>query len=115
MFHDPEGVKNTIQVSQRMVKKFFEILSMTDNHGDFSISPQLNRGDRISIVKNEETIQPKGFIAIATTSLWLPLSFQDVFNFFNDYKTRNQVCVEPLYNNVNCLEFFLCFYSEMLL
>ena len=109
MFHDPEGLKNTIQVSQRMVKKFFEILSMTDNHGDFSISPQLNRGDRISIVKNEETIQPKGFIAIATTSLWLPLSFQDVFSFINDYKTRNQVCVEPLYNNVNCLEFFFVF------
>uniref|UniRef100_K4CTU6 START domain-containing protein n=1 Tax=Solanum lycopersicum TaxID=4081 RepID=K4CTU6_SOLLC len=64
VFHDPEEIKNTIQVSQRMVKKFFEILSMTDNHGDFSISPQLNRGDRISIVKNEETIQPKGFIAI---------------------------------------------------
>nr|XP_025886908.1 homeobox-leucine zipper protein HDG8-like isoform X2 [Solanum lycopersicum] len=64
-----EGLKNTIKVSQRMVKKFFEILSMTDNHGDFSISPQLNRGDRISIRKNEEIIQPKGFIAIATTSL----------------------------------------------
>ena len=50
-----------------MVKKFFEILSMTDNHGDFSISPHLNHGDKISIVKNEETIQPKGFIAIAMT------------------------------------------------
>uniref|UniRef100_A0A3Q7IY45 HD-Zip IV C-terminal domain-containing protein n=1 Tax=Solanum lycopersicum TaxID=4081 RepID=A0A3Q7IY45_SOLLC len=73
-----------------MVKSFFEILCMTDNHGDFSISPQLNRGDRISIRKNEETIQPKGFIAIATTSVWLPLSFQDVFSFFNDDKTRNQ-------------------------
>uniref|UniRef100_K4CTV0 START domain-containing protein n=1 Tax=Solanum lycopersicum TaxID=4081 RepID=K4CTV0_SOLLC len=89
-FHDPEGIKNTIQVSQRMVKKFFEILNMTDNYGDFSISPQLNRGERISIVKNEETKQPKGFIAIVSTSLWLPLSFQDVFSFFNDYKTRNQ-------------------------
>nr|XP_019070762.2 homeobox-leucine zipper protein HDG11-like [Solanum lycopersicum] len=100
VFHDPEGLKNTIQVSQRMVKKFFEILSMTDNHGDFSISPQLNRGDRISIVKNEETIQPKGFIAIATTSLWLPLSFQDVFSFFNDYKTRNQWDILTGGNNV---------------
>ncbi|XP_027775442.1 homeobox-leucine zipper protein HDG8-like [Solanum pennellii] len=95
VFHDPEGLKNTIKVSQRMVKSFFEILSMTDN-----------RGDRISIRKNEEIIQPKGFIAIATTSLWLPLSFQDVFSFFNNDKTRNQVCVEPLYNNVNYSEIF---------
>uniref|UniRef100_A0A3Q7IUD3 HD-Zip IV C-terminal domain-containing protein n=1 Tax=Solanum lycopersicum TaxID=4081 RepID=A0A3Q7IUD3_SOLLC len=90
LFHDPEGLKNTIQLSQRMVKSFFEILSMTDNHGDFLISSQLNRGDRISIRNNEEIIQPKGFISIATTSLLLPLSFQDVFNFFKDDKTRNQ-------------------------
>ena len=115
MFHDPEGVKNTIQVSQRMVKSFFEILSMTDNHGDFLISSQLNRGDRISIRNNEEIIQPKGFISIATTSLLLPLSFQDVFNFFKDDKTRNQVCTKPLYNNVNCSDNFFSGYREMLL
>uniref|UniRef100_M1BRI9 Homeobox protein GLABRA2 n=1 Tax=Solanum tuberosum TaxID=4113 RepID=M1BRI9_SOLTU len=84
-----EGLKNTIQISQRMVKSFFEILSMTDNL-DFPTSSRLNRGDRISIRKNEEIVQPKGFIATAATSLWLPLSFQDVFNFFKDDKTRSQ-------------------------
>ncbi|XP_049406712.1 homeobox-leucine zipper protein ROC8-like [Solanum stenotomum] len=89
VFHDPEGLKNTIQVSQRMVKSFFEILSMTDKL-DFPTSSQLNRGDSISIRKNEEITQPKGFIAIAATSLWLPFSFQDVFNFFKDDKTRSQ-------------------------
>ncbi|KAK6780610.1 hypothetical protein RDI58_022794 [Solanum bulbocastanum] len=89
VFHDPEGLKNTIQASQRMVKSFFEILSMTDKL-DFSTSSQLNRGDRISIRKNEEITQPKGFIAIAAASLWLPFSFQDVFNFFKDDKTRSQ-------------------------
>ncbi|WMV47318.1 hypothetical protein MTR67_040703, partial [Solanum verrucosum] len=88
-----EGLKNTIQISQRMVKSFFEILSMTDNL-DFPTSSRLNRGDRISIRKNEEIVQPKGFIATAATSLWLPLSFQDVFNFFKDDKTRSQVCIQ---------------------
>uniref|UniRef100_K4CTJ8 HD-Zip IV C-terminal domain-containing protein n=1 Tax=Solanum lycopersicum TaxID=4081 RepID=K4CTJ8_SOLLC len=68
-------------------ESFFDILSMTV---DFPTSSQLNCGDRISIRKNEEITQPKGFIAIAASSLWLPLSFQDVFNFFKDNKTRNQ-------------------------
>ena len=82
---------------------------------DFPTSSQLNCGDRISIRKNEEITQPKGFIAIAASSLWLPLSFQDVFNFFKDDKTRNQVCTKPLYNNVNCSDNFFSGYREMLL
>nr|XP_019071012.2 homeobox-leucine zipper protein HDG11-like isoform X2 [Solanum lycopersicum] len=94
-----EGMKNTIQISQRMVKNFFEILSMTDNL-DFPTSSRLNRGDRISIRINEEIIQPKGFIATAATSLWLPLSFQDVFNFFKDDKTRSQWDILTGGNNV---------------
>ncbi|KAK6774935.1 hypothetical protein RDI58_025936 [Solanum bulbocastanum] len=89
MFNDPEGLKNMIQISQRMVKSFFEILNMTDKL-DFPTSSQLNSGDRISIRKNEEITQTKGFIATAATSLWIPLSFQDVFNFFKDDKTRSQ-------------------------
>ncbi|XP_019071156.2 homeobox-leucine zipper protein HDG11-like [Solanum lycopersicum] len=99
VFHDPKGIKNTIKVSQRMVKSFFEILSMADKL-DFPTSSQPNRGDRISIRKNEEITQPKGFIAIATTSLWLPRSFQDVFNFFEDDKTRNQWDILTGENNV---------------
>ncbi|TMX05105.1 hypothetical protein EJD97_002311 [Solanum chilense] len=99
VFHDPKGIKNTIKVSQRMVKSFFEILSMADKL-DFPTSSQPNRGDRISIRKNEEITQPKGFIAIATTSLWLPRSFQDVFNFFEDDKTRNQWDILTGGNNV---------------
>ncbi|XP_055816304.1 homeobox-leucine zipper protein HDG8-like [Solanum dulcamara] len=89
VFNDPKGLKNMIKISQRMVKSFFEILSMTDKL-DFPTSSQLNTGDRISIRQNEEITQPKGFIATASTSLWLPLSFQDVFNFFRDDKTRSQ-------------------------
>ncbi|XP_015087599.1 homeobox-leucine zipper protein HDG8-like [Solanum pennellii] len=99
VFHDPKGIKNTIKVSQRMVKSFFEILSMADKI-DFPTSSQLNRGDRISIRKNEEITQPEGFIAIATTSLWLPRSLQDVFNFFEDDKTRNQWDILTGGNNV---------------
>ncbi|KAM3283415.1 homeobox-leucine zipper protein HDG8-like [Capsicum chacoense] len=87
---DPEGVKNVMQTSQRMVKRFFEILSMTDRL-DFPTSSKLNSGDRVSIRTNEEfTLSPKGWIVTAATSLCLPLSFQTVFDFFKDDKTRHE-------------------------
>ncbi|MCD7453702.1 hypothetical protein HAX54_021893 [Datura stramonium] len=86
---DPEVMKNVMQISQRMVKSFCEVLGMPDKL-DFPTSSQLNSGDRVFIRKNEELTQPKGFIITASTSLWLPLSFQALFNFFNDGKTRPQ-------------------------
>ncbi|MCE3051222.1 hypothetical protein HAX54_049150 [Datura stramonium] len=86
---DPKGMKNVMQISQRMVKSFCEVLSMTDKL-DFPTSSQLNSENRVSIRKNEEITQPKGFIITASTSLWLPLPFQTVFNFFKDDKIRPQ-------------------------
>ncbi|MCE3216419.1 hypothetical protein HAX54_006438 [Datura stramonium] len=96
---NPEGMKNVMQISQRMIQSFCEILSMTDNLS-FPASSQLNSGDRFSIRKNEEITQPKGFIATASTSLCLPLSFQTIFNFFKDHKTRPQWDVLTDGNNV---------------
>ncbi|XP_060167957.1 homeobox-leucine zipper protein ROC8-like isoform X2 [Lycium barbarum] len=88
--NDPEGRKNVMQISQRMVKSFCEILSMSDKV-DFPSSPELtNNGIKTSIRKNEEISQPKGVIVTAATSLWFPLSFETVFNFFRDEKTRPQ-------------------------
>ncbi|MCD7453701.1 hypothetical protein HAX54_021892 [Datura stramonium] len=86
-----------------------EVLDATENLGG-SIQ-LLNSGDRFSIRKNEEITQPKGFIATASTSLCLPLSFQTIFNFFKDHKTRPQWDVLTDGNNVielaqNCLRNF---------
>ncbi|XP_060185579.1 homeobox-leucine zipper protein ROC8-like [Lycium barbarum] len=88
--NDPKGRKNVMQISQRMVKSFCEILSMSDKV-DFPTSPEMtNKGVRISTRKSEEISQPKGLIVTAATSLWLPLSFETVFNFFRDERTRPQ-------------------------
>ncbi|KAG5579741.1 hypothetical protein H5410_050368 [Solanum commersonii] len=84
-----EGVKNVMNLSQRMVKSFYETLSMTDKLG-FSTSSHLNNEDRVSIRKNEEITQSKGFIATAATSLWVPLSFETIFNLLKDNNTRCQ-------------------------
>uniref|UniRef100_M1B3L6 Homeobox protein GLABRA2 n=1 Tax=Solanum tuberosum TaxID=4113 RepID=M1B3L6_SOLTU len=94
-----EGVKNVMNLSQRMVKSFCETLSMTDKLG-FSTSSHLNNEDRVSIRKNEEITQPKGFIATAATSLWVPLSFETIFNLLKDNNTRCQWDVLSGGNNV---------------
>ncbi|KAH0654412.1 hypothetical protein KY289_032090 [Solanum tuberosum] len=95
----PKEVKNLMNLSQRMVKSFCEILNMTDKL-DFPTSSQLNSGDRVSIRKNIEITQPQGFIASAATSLWLPLSFETIFNFLKDDNTRCQWDVLCGENNV---------------
>ncbi|KAK6777448.1 hypothetical protein RDI58_024165 [Solanum bulbocastanum] len=84
-----EGLQNVKQISQRMVKSFCEILSMTEKL-DFSTSSKLNNTYRVSIRENEETTKSKGFIATAATSLWFPLAFKTVFNFLKNDKTRYQ-------------------------
>ncbi|KAH0722322.1 hypothetical protein KY290_005003 [Solanum tuberosum] len=94
-----EGLQNVKQISQRMVKSFCEILSMTEKL-DFSTSSELNNTYRVSIRENEETTQSKGFIATAATSLWFPLAFKTVFNFLKDDKTRYQWDVFAKGNNV---------------
>ncbi|XP_015089790.1 homeobox-leucine zipper protein HDG8-like [Solanum pennellii] len=94
-----EGLQNVKQISQRMVKSFCEILSMTQKL-DFSTSSKLNNTYRVSIRENEETTQSKGFIATAATSLWFPFAFKTIFNFLKDDKTRYQWDVFAEGNNV---------------
>uniref|UniRef100_M1B7E7 Homeobox protein GLABRA2 n=1 Tax=Solanum tuberosum TaxID=4113 RepID=M1B7E7_SOLTU len=89
VLNDPEGFENVMQISLRMVKRFCEILSMTEKL-DFPTSSQFKSEDRVSIRKNEEITQQKGFIVTAATSLWLPLSCRNVFNFLKDNKSRGQ-------------------------
>uniref|UniRef100_A0A3Q7IDT6 START domain-containing protein n=1 Tax=Solanum lycopersicum TaxID=4081 RepID=A0A3Q7IDT6_SOLLC len=79
----------TSLISRRMVKSFCEILCLTEKL-DFSTSSKLNNTYRVSIRENEETIQSKGFIATAATSLWFPFAFKTIFNFLKDDKTRYQ-------------------------
>ncbi|KAG5609945.1 hypothetical protein H5410_021226 [Solanum commersonii] len=97
--NDPEGLDNVMQISLRMVKRFCEILSMTGNL-IYPTSSQLNNEDRVSIRKNEEFTQQRGFIVSASTSIWLPHSLKSVSNFLKDVNTRCQWDVLTGGNNV---------------
>ena len=74
-----------------MVKIFFASLGMSGKLDFPQLSEVNNSGVRVTIRKNTEQGQPIGMVVSAATSLWLPLSPQDVFNFFKDEKSRIQV------------------------
>lgn len=87
-----EGQRNVMKLSHRMVKIFCEVLSMSDKL-DFPQLSDQNSGVRVSLRRSNGAGQPEGFIVSAATSLWLPLSKENLFNFFVDEKKRVEVCI----------------------
>ncbi|KAI5591210.1 hypothetical protein BDE02_04G063800 [Populus trichocarpa] len=86
----PEGRKSIVNLAHRMVKIFFASLGMSGKLDFPQLSEVHNSGVRVAIRKNTEQGQPIGMVVSAATSLWLPLSPQNVFNFFKDEKSRIQ-------------------------
>nr|XP_034890262.1 homeobox-leucine zipper protein ROC8-like [Populus alba] len=86
----PEGRKSMVNLAHRMVKIFFASLGMSGKLDFPLLSEVHNSGVRVAIRKNTEQGQPIGMVVSAATSLWLPLSPQNVFNFFKDEKSRIQ-------------------------
>ena len=91
MITSPEGRKSIVNLAHRMVKIFFASLGMSGKLDFPQLSEVHNSGVRVAIRKNTEQGQPIGMVVSAATSLWLPLSPQNVFNFFKDEKSRIQV------------------------
>ncbi|CAI9758119.1 unnamed protein product [Fraxinus pennsylvanica] len=83
-----EGRRNLMQLSHRMIKMFSEILSMSSNLAFPPTSEWNNSGTRVSLRQSNGLGQPNGLIVGAATSLWLPLSPENLFNFFKDDKKR---------------------------
>ncbi|KAF5947257.1 hypothetical protein HYC85_013214 [Camellia sinensis] len=90
VFDIPEGRKSIMNLSQRMVKNFWEMLSMSGKLDFPHLSELNNSGVRVSVRQNNEIGQPSGMIVSVASSLWLPLSSETLFNFFTDNKTRPQ-------------------------
>lgn len=86
-----EGRKNLMRLSHRMVKDFCEILSMSDRLDFPHLSELNNSGVRVSLRKSNGAGEPDGLIVSAATSLWLPFSNENLFNFFRDEKKRAEV------------------------
>ncbi|KAK7412829.1 hypothetical protein VNO78_04488 [Psophocarpus tetragonolobus] len=105
--HDCDGVINTVEgrrsvmnFSHRMIKNFCESLTMSGNL-DFPHFDLENSGVRVSIRKNINPGQPKGMIIAVATTIWLPLHYMKVFEFFTDDRRRLQWDVLCCGNHAN--------------
>lgn len=88
--------------SHRMIKIFCESLTMSSNLDCPHLNMENNSGVRVSIRKNTNLGQPNGMIVVAATSLWLPLHYMKVFEFFTDDKRRAQVHINNLADKSFC-------------
>ena len=80
-----------MDLSHRMVKNFWAMLSMSGKLDFPHLSELNNSGVRVSVRQSNEPGQPCGMVVSAASSLWLPRSCEDLLNFFRDEKTRSQV------------------------
>nr|GMC56895.1 homeobox-leucine zipper protein ROC8-like [Ipomoea batatas] len=92
VMNEPQGRRSVMQLSQRMVKSFCEILNMGERVDFPQTSEMNNSGVRISLRKSStETAQSADALVVcAASSLWLPLPSDHLFNFFRDDQLRAQ-------------------------
>ncbi|XP_034673967.1 homeobox-leucine zipper protein HDG12-like isoform X4 [Vitis riparia] len=86
----PDGKRSMMKLAQRMVNNFCASISTSNGHRWTTLSGLNEVGVRVTIHKNTDPGQPNGVVLSAATTIWLPVSPQNVFNFFRDERTRPQ-------------------------
>ncbi|XP_077230301.1 homeobox-leucine zipper protein ROC8-like [Tasmannia lanceolata] len=86
----PNGRRSMMKLSQRMIHNFCSCISASNGHRWTTLSGLNDIGVRVTVHKSTDPGQPNGVVLSAATSLWLPISPQNVFNFFRDERTRSQ-------------------------
>ncbi|KAI4320262.1 hypothetical protein MLD38_033762 [Melastoma candidum] len=86
----PATKKSMMNLTDRMMRNFCSILSMTGKQ-DFPNLSHVNSGVRLGVQKaGAEFGQPTGKVINAVTSLWLPFTRDHLFNFFCNDNLRHQ-------------------------
>ncbi|KAF8378849.1 hypothetical protein HHK36_030198 [Tetracentron sinense] len=86
----PDGRRSMMKLAQRMINSFCASISTSSGHRWITLAGMSEVGVRITVHKNTDPGQPHGVVLSAATSIWLPVSSQNVFNFFRDERTRAQ-------------------------
>lgn len=81
-----------MNLTHRMVKNFCANLTMESKLDIPQLAEPNSYGIQFSICKSTGLGKPCGLIMSATTSLWLPLPYQALFDFLSNAKMRSQVC-----------------------
>ncbi|CAN6717331.1 unnamed protein product [Malus baccata var. baccata] len=92
----PQGKRSMMKLAQRMVNNFCANISASNGHRWTTLSGMDEIGVRVAIHKSTDPGQPNGVVLSAGTTIWLPLSPQNVFNFFKDERTRPQCKMLPI-------------------
>lgn len=107
-----------MNLGERMLKNFAWILKMSGNYDFSQLSETNSSGVRVSVRVNSEFGQPTGLIVCAASSLCLPLSPLEVYNFLTNLEIRHQVYmyIVRLIRHVHILIFFFtCRYFHIVL
>ncbi|XP_058078884.1 homeobox-leucine zipper protein ROC8-like [Magnolia sinica] len=83
-----DGRRSMMKLSQRMINSFCSSISASNGHRWTTLSGMNDVGVRVTVHKSTDPGQPNGVVLSAASSIWLPVSPQDVFNFFRDERTR---------------------------
>ncbi|XP_059453579.1 homeobox-leucine zipper protein HDG11-like [Corylus avellana] len=86
----PDGKRSMMKLAQRMVNNFCASISTSISHRWTTLSGLNEVGVRVTFHKSTDPGQPNGVVLSAATTIWLPMSPQNVFNFFKDERTRAQ-------------------------
>ncbi|ERN11049.1 homeobox-leucine zipper protein ROC8 isoform X2 [Amborella trichopoda] len=86
----PDGRRSMMKLAQRMINNFCSSISASSSHRWTALSGLNDDGVRVTTHKSTDPGQPNGVVLSAATSLWLPVSPQNIFNFFRDERTRPQ-------------------------
>ncbi|WCJ34745.1 Homeobox-leucine zipper protein HDG11 [Euphorbia peplus] len=84
----PEGKKSMMKLAQRMVNNFCASISTSNSHRWANVSGLNEIGVRVQ--KNADPGQPNGVVLNAGTTFWVPVSPENVFQFFKDERSRPQ-------------------------
>ncbi|XWS37519.1 hypothetical protein CRYUN_Cryun19dG0050200 [Craigia yunnanensis] len=86
----PDGKRSMMKLAQRMVNNFCTSISTSNSHRWTTLSGLNEVGVRVTVHKSSDPGQPNGVVLSAATTFWIPVTPQNVFNFFKDERTRPQ-------------------------
>ncbi|KAK7246166.1 hypothetical protein RIF29_41026 [Crotalaria pallida] len=85
-----EGRRSVMNLSHRMIKMFSEDLIISVKPDFQHLTGENNSEVMVALRKCTKLGQPHGIVVIAITSFWLPLPYQQVFEFLTDDNKRFQ-------------------------
>ncbi|KAA8542902.1 hypothetical protein F0562_024063 [Nyssa sinensis] len=86
----PDGKRSMMKLAQRMVNNFCASINPSNGHQWTTLSGLNEIEVRATLYKSTDPGQPNGVVLSAATTIWLPVSPQNVFNFFSDERSRPQ-------------------------